>query len=61
MKKLIIILLSLISISIQVDHCFIEEPVCKTCKVGFYLVDNKYCSKIENCAHVSGDTWILSK
>ena len=55
MKK-IIILLSLISIIIQVDHCFIEEPVCKTCKVGFYQVDNKYCSKIENCAHVSGDT-----
>ena len=55
MKKLII-LLSLISLSIQVDHCFIEEPVCKTCKVGFYLVDNKYCSKIENCARVSGNT-----
>ena len=55
MKKTIIFLFSLLTLSIQVDHCFIEELVCKTCKDGYYLVNNKYCTEIENCASVSGN------
>ena len=47
-----LILLSLFSFSVQVDHCFIEEKVCKECKKGFYLVDNKYCTKIEHCRYI---------
>ena len=43
MKK-IILLFSLLTISIQVDHCLIEEPVCKTCKDGYYIVNDKYCT-----------------
>ena len=53
MKK-IIILISLFSLSVQVEHCFIEQPVCKTCKEGYYLVSNKFCSKIEHCTFMSG-------
>ena len=53
MKKIIIII-SLISLSVQVDHCIIEEPVCKTCKEGYYLVLNQYCVEIEHCTYISG-------
>ena len=53
--KRIILLFSLLTISIQVDHCFIEEPVCKTCKDGYYIVNDKYCTEIENCYTVSGN------
>ena len=51
-----IIFLSLISISLQVDHCFIEQKICKKCKQGYYLVENSFCSKIEHCSYMSGDS-----
>ena len=45
----IIILLTLISLTFQVDHCFLGRKFCKTCKDGYYLVNNQYCSKIDHC------------
>jgi len=51
-----IIFLSLISLSLQVDHCFIEQKTCKRCKDGFYLVENRFCSKIEHCSYMSGNS-----
>lgn len=50
-----IIFLSLISLSLQVDHCFIEQKICKKCKQGYYLVENSFCSKIEHCSYMYWD------
>ena len=51
-----IIFLSLISLSLQVDHCFIEKKICKRCKEGYYLVENSFCSIIEHCRYMSGNS-----
>lgn len=62
MKKtfILILLISLVSISIEIDHCFIEENRCKTCLVGYTLNDDKtkdnlYCIKFDNCETFSND------
>ena len=51
-----IIFLSFISLSLQVDHCFIEQKICKRCKEGYYLIENSYCSKIDHCLYMNGDS-----
>lgn len=55
MEKLII-LLTFISLSVQVEHCHTEDKICKECKEGYHLIQNKYCSKIEHCVETNENT-----
>lgn len=51
MKSFFLILV-LIPLSLQIDHCLIEKPICQTCKTGYYL-SNGECITIENCEKFS--------
>ena len=48
-----LIMLSLICLSSQVEHCLIHHKICKECENGYYLVKrnlkNQYCMKISHC------------
>lgn len=48
----IILLLVLLQLTLQIDHCYIEQNICKTCKEGYSLVDGQ-CLQIKNCIYES--------
>ena len=50
--KSFFLILALIKLTLQIDHCLIEKSVCKKCKSGYYL-SNGLCSAIEHCKHFS--------
>ena len=52
--KSFFLLLVLIPISLQIEHCLIERLVCKKCKTGYFLSEGK-CNKIKNCNRISYD------
>ena len=52
--KSFFLLLVLIPLSLQIDHCLIEKSVCKKCKTGYSLSEGK-CVKIEHCRSYSSD------
>ena len=52
MFKKIIILLNIISLSLQIDNCVRTYEICTKCKDGYYVVRNEWqytCSNVENC------------
>ena len=52
MLKKIIILVNIISLSLQMDHCLRTYEICTKCKSGYYIVRNEWqytCSNLENC------------
>ena len=52
MFKKIIILINIISLSLQIDNCVRTYEICTKCKVGYYVVRNEWqytCSNVENC------------
>ena len=53
MKSFFLILV-LIQLTLQVDHCLIQKSVCKKCKTNYYLSDG-ICKKSENCEKMSYD------
>ena len=48
-----LIILSLISLSYQVEHCLIHHKICKECEDGYYVIKkdptSQYCMKIPHC------------
>ena len=55
MEKILILIpwISLVTLSYEIEHCFIEENRCKTCLAGYTLneyktKDNLYCIKFDN-------------
>ena len=57
---LLISLISLVSLSYEIDFCFIEKKRCKTCLAGYTLSDdttngNSYCIQFDNCETFSED------
>ena len=58
MFKRIILLISIISLSLEIiDNCERHYEICTECENGFYLVRNEwqyFCSEIENCIYHTG-------
>ena len=59
MFKRIILLISIISLSLEIiDNCERHYEICTECDDGFHLVRNDwqyFCSEIENCIYHTGN------
>lgn len=50
--KTFLILICLLQLSLQVEHCLIPKQVCTACSDGYYLVNGK-CVTLANCIEIS--------
>ena len=56
MKKIrAFIILALIQLSLQVEHCYVEQKVCKKCAEGYFLVNEK-CVTVDHCEYIDSNT-----
>ena len=56
MKKIrAFIILALIELSLQVDHCYVEQKICKKCAEGYFLVNEK-CVTVDHCEYIDSNT-----
>ena len=49
------IILALIQLSLQVEHCYVEQKVCKKCAEGYFLVNEK-CVTVDHCEYIDSNT-----
>ena len=56
MKKIqAFIILFLIQLSLQVEHCYVVQKVCKKCAEGYFLVNEK-CVAVNHCEYIDSYT-----
>ena len=56
-----ILFVSLISLSLQIDHCVRTYEICAKCNTKYFVVQNEYqyiCSSVKDCLYTDGDSCI---